>query len=94
MVFVPLNAVFQLHCHSTKYVESTSYRQIDTTVAQAPDFLKVTKIPASSGVRYRNSAPTSQTSNQVFIDTRLQALDIRRMDQEFGTEWFQKFYAC
>ena len=80
---IPLYAVFQLHCYSTKYVESTSYRQIDPALAQTLDLLKITETPASSSICHGNRAPTCKTSNQGFIDARLQALDIRCMDQEF-----------
>ena len=93
MFLVPLYTVFQPYCYSTEYVESTSYGQIDSTSAQILDLLKVTDVPASSGVCHWNSAPTCKAFYQGFIDARLQALDIRRMNQEFRAVWLQEFDA-
>jgi len=87
---IPFYALIKGNTRPSKYIQSATNSKIDLSLTADMDLLKVLEMPRTSRVCNRNCTPFSQLSDQIFVNTLLQAFHICRVDEELGAVRFQE----
>lgn len=83
LVLIPFDTVIELDTSPSEAVERTSNCKVHLSIAQSFHQPEVFEASTTSGICDRDGTPLRQSAHQLFINTLLQPLVIRCMDEEF-----------
>lgn len=89
MGLVPLDTLIERHSGAAKDIQGTSDSQVDLALAADMNFLQILQASGTTSIGNGNGAPFGQFGYQLLVDTLLQALHIRSMNQKFRTVGLQ-----
>ncbi|KDN65388.1 hypothetical protein CSUB01_05778 [Colletotrichum sublineola] len=87
---VPRHALLKLHPVAAETVQRAPDRQVYLALAELLHHVQVPQVPAAARVRDRQAAPLGQPLHKLLVDPFLQALVVRRVDEELGAIGLQQ----
>ena len=91
MLLIPLETFLECNSRSTKDIQRTTNRKVNTAVAQMLDMVQILQISSPSSIGDRNTTPLRQLLNELLVDAFLETLIVRCVDQKFGTIRLERF---
>lgn len=82
LLLIPLGTFSKSYAAPTKDIQSTPYRQVHPSRAQVSDKIKILNVSRPAGIGHWFCTPLPELDDKVLVDTVLQALVVRGVDQE------------
>ncbi|KAH9828321.1 hypothetical protein Tdes44962_MAKER02486 [Teratosphaeria destructans] len=87
---IPLTALLERDAFATEDIKCTANRQIDLASTQTLDQLQILQVASTASIGDVYSADLGEVTDEFLVYTRLQALGVCGVDEEFAAVWLEE----